>query len=86
MGYWYDTTKTGEEIVWGDQPADAVDELFAEIKAEHGDLLDASIGNLMEKVTKTVTPIFQADIGRKPTPAEVTYGMSFSGVQYNANF
>lgn len=86
MGYWYDTTKTGEEIVWGDQPADAVDELFAEIKAEHGDLLDASIGNLMEKVTKTVTPIFQADIGRKPTAAEVTYGMSFSGVQYNANF
>lgn len=80
MGYWTDTAKTGEEIVWGDPPADAVDELIDFISNRTDSVFSpASRDNLVRAVAETVTPIFQNDLGRKPTMVEILYGISFAG-------
>lgn len=80
MGYWTDVAKTGEEIVWGDAPADAVDELIDFISHRTDAVFSpASRDNLVQAVAETVTPIFQHDLGRKPTMSEVLYGISFAG-------
>lgn len=80
MGYWTDVTKTGEEIAWGDAPADAVDELIDFIANKTDDVFaPASRDKLIEAVSVAVTPIFERDLGRKPTTSEILYGISFSG-------
>lgn len=80
MGYWTDVTKTGEEIVWGDPPADAVDALIDFVSHRTDAVFSpASRDNLVQAVAETVTPIFQRDLGRKPTMSEVLYGISFAG-------
>lgn len=80
MGYWTDVTKTGEEIAWGDAPADAVDELIDFLANKTADVYEpASRDKLIDAVTMTVTPIFERDLGRRPTTSEILYGISFSG-------
>lgn len=80
MGYWTDVTKTGDEIAWGDAPADAVDELIDFIANRTNTVFEpASRDKLVESVAEAVTPIFVRDLGRKPTMAEILYGISFSG-------
>lgn len=80
MGYWADTAKTGEEIVWGDPPADAVDELIDFIANRTDTVFEpASRDSLIQAVAETVTPIFKRDLGRKPTMSEILYGISFAG-------
>lgn len=80
MGYWTDVANTGEEIVWGDTPADAVDELIDFLAGKTTTALEpASRDNFVQAVAETVTPIFQRDLGRKPTMSEVLYGISFAG-------
>lgn len=89
MGYWGIITKSGDEALWGDAPADCLDagtsRLVVRMRSELGriptpdEVLDAVSGapEIAEAATQA-RAAFGADIGRAPTEDEMSYGMVFS--------
>lgn len=79
MGYWNDTTKTGEQVTWGDEPADGVDEAIQWVKDNHPEQLQDPLNTgLLETTGYIASLFFRRDLGREPTQAEISYGLQFS--------
>ncbi len=89
MGYWEIITKSGDDALWGDAPADCLDagaaRLVVRMCSELGrtptpdEVLDAvpSAPEITEAAAQA-RAAFSADIGRSPTEDEMSYGMVFS--------
>lgn len=83
MTYWTDTTVAGESITWGDAPADGVDEAVQWVRENHPqDLNDPTYKRLYEATEYIAGLFFRRDLGREPTPAEISYGLQFSLAPY----
>jgi hypothetical protein len=84
-----DLNPDGSEMIWGDSPADALSaglsRLIQRMHTELGryptvaelDAVKTTAPEMVEAITEAEA-VFTADVGRPPTPGEITAGLAFA--------